>query len=240
MLEVTTLEGKKFLDIGSGSGLFSLAARRLGAEVVSFDYDPQSVACTEELRRRYFASDTKWRVTSGSVLDPAFLKSLGTFDIVYSWGVLHHTGKMWDALGNVAPLVARGGRLLIAIYNDQGDLSRMWLIIKRLYNALPDLMRTPFCLIVMSPVVMLSFLLWCLRLRPLEFFRRIKDYGTKSLRGMSYWHDLVDWVGGYPFEVAKPEEIFQFFRIRGFKLENLSTVGGRLGCNQFVFSASGT
>lgn len=47
------LKGTRFLDVGSGSGLFSLAARRLGATVHSFDYDPQSVACTEELRHRY-------------------------------------------------------------------------------------------------------------------------------------------------------------------------------------------
>ena len=44
MLEVDDLCGKRFLDIGSGSGLFSLAARRLGASVYSFDYDPRSVA----------------------------------------------------------------------------------------------------------------------------------------------------------------------------------------------------
>ena len=57
MLKVEGLTGKSFLDIGSGSGLFSLAARRLGARVHSFDYDPQSVACTAELKRRYFEGD---------------------------------------------------------------------------------------------------------------------------------------------------------------------------------------
>src|SRR5690349_14790038 len=118
MLEVTNLEGKSFLDVGSGSGLFSLAARRLGARVHSFDYDPQSVACGQELKRRYFADDPLWRVEQGSVLDRDYLNPLGSFDVVYSWGVLHHTGAMWEALGNVAPLVAEGGRLFIAIYND--------------------------------------------------------------------------------------------------------------------------
>src|SRR4051812_24922114 len=69
MLGESTLHGRRFLDAGSGSGLFSLAARRLGARVLSFDFDPHSVACTEELRRRYFPNDTDWRVESGSVLD---------------------------------------------------------------------------------------------------------------------------------------------------------------------------
>src|SRR5207302_10440486 len=98
MLEVEGLAGKSFLDIGSGSGLFSLAARRLGARVHSFDYDPQSVACAAELRRRYFPNDEDWVVEPGSALDEAYLNRLGTFDIVYSWGVLHHTGAMWQAL----------------------------------------------------------------------------------------------------------------------------------------------
>ena len=137
MLGVTDLRGKSFLDVGSGSGLFSLAARRLGARVYSFDYDPQSVGCTEELRRRYFPSDGDWTVEPGSALDTDYLGRLGKFDIVYSWGVLHHTGAMWDALANVAPLVQEGGTLFIAIYNDQGKTSRRWLAVKRTYNRLP-------------------------------------------------------------------------------------------------------
>src|SRR5918911_286314 len=91
MLECEDLKGRSFLDIGSGSGLFSLAARRLGARVHSFDYDPHSVACTMELRRRFCPEDAAWTVETGSALDADYLKRLGRFDVVYSWGVLHHT-----------------------------------------------------------------------------------------------------------------------------------------------------
>lgn len=230
MLRVDTLAGLSFLDIGSGSGLFSLAARKLGARVHSFDYDPNSVNCTKELRRRYFPNDAQWVVESGSILDPSYVRSLGRFDIVYSWGVLHHTGHMWEALENAIIPAGPHSKLFIAIYNDQGTSSRRWTWVKQTYNSLPKPLR--------FMVVWPSFwvLYWrdvvkdFIRLRP---FQTLRQYGKG--RGMTLYRDLIDWVGGYPFEVAKPEEIFNFYRARGFQLIALTTAGGSLGCNEFVF-----
>lgn len=125
------LDGLRFLDIGCRSGLFSLAARRLGAQVYSFDYDAQSVACAIELRRRFSPGDSDWVIDRGSILDPEYVSSLGQFDIVYAWGVLHHTGSMWQAMQRCADLVTRRGQLLIAIYNDQGYISDRWKRIKK-------------------------------------------------------------------------------------------------------------
>lgn len=235
MLEAENLAGKSFLDIGCGSGLFSLAARRLGARVHSFDYDPQSVACARELRRRFRPDDADWRIEAGSALDADYLTSLGTWDIVYSWGVLHHTGAMRQALENAAPLVAPGGLLFIAIYNDQGGWSRRWRAIKRLYNKLPRPLRPLWTLAVMGPRELKFLALATLKGRPWIYFDNIFHYAERSLRGMSYWHDMVDWIGGYPFEVARPEEIFDFYRQRGFMLRRLKTCGGGVACNEFVF-----
>jgi SAM-dependent methyltransferase len=230
LLDAPDLPGKSFLDAGCGSGLFSLAARRLGARVRSFDYDPQAAACAEELKRRFFPSDPDWTIGTGSVLDEPFIASIGTHDVVYSWGVLHHTGAMFKAMEIVARAVAPDGLLVVSIYNDQGWASRVWRSIKKTYNLLPR----PLRFLVLIPCLIR---LWCprmcidmLRFKP---FHTWIHYGRN--RGMSPWHDLVDWVGGYPFEVAKPADIQAFYETRGFELVRMKTVGRKLGCNEFVF-----
>lgn len=233
MLEFVDLHGRTFLDIGSGSGLFSLAARRMGAKVTSFDYDPQSVSCALELKRRYFNNDDDWQILSGSVLDTEFLSTLGKFDIVYSWGVLHHTGDMWTSLSNAAQCVEKNGTLFISLYNDQGGASKRWNRIKKIYNKLPAAAKTPFAGLVFLPIEIRMFLVHLVRRQPLKYFTNIRDYGEN--RGMSWWHDKIDWIGGYPFEVSKPEQVFEFYKSRGFELKKITTKAGGHGCNQFVF-----
>lgn len=229
-LEVSDLRGKRFLDIGSGSGLFSLAARRLGAQVVSFDFDPQSVASTAELKRRYFADDADWQILEGSVLDRLFLESLGTFDVVYSWGVLHHTGQMWEAIRSAITRVAAGGTLFLAIYNDQGLASKMWRTTKKTYNRLPASLRflvlVPAFLRLWGPTTVKDLL----RGKPGQTWRTYR-----SQRGMSAWHDVVDWVGGYPFEVASVSAMTEFLRPYGFEPAQIKDCGRGHGCNEFVF-----
>lgn len=232
-LHLDDLAGMSFLDIGSGSGLFSLAARRLGATVHSFDYDLDSVACTRILKEKFHADNDSWRIERGSALDESYVRALGLFDIVYSWGVLHHTGDLYRALDVARLPVKPGGRLLVAIYNDQGAVSKRWAYLKRAHARSPR--------VVKFAIELTTFVVTWLRCVPLDIvrlkpFRTVNAWRSYSrVRGMSPWHDVVDWAGGFPFEVAPPEAIFRFFRDRGFRLEDLKTCGGGKGCNEFLF-----
>lgn len=179
-----------------------------------------------ELRSRYSALDPDWTIETGSVLDKSYLASLGTFDVVYSWGVLHHTGDLWKALANASGPVAPEGTLFVAIYNDQGWISGYWRFVKKTANR--GRLGRWSMVAVHAPYLFLGRFL----------FRTLSGQGAPE-RGMSLWYDMIDWVCGYPTEMARPEEVFHYFRTRGFTLRSLKTCGGRHGCNEFVFSRPG-
>lgn len=225
------LQGKTFVDVGCGSGLFSLAAFRLGAaRVVSVDIDESSVWCAKHLRGLE-GEPAEWEILTGSALDPDFIGNLGRFDIVYSWGVLHHTGDMWKAIENVIRLVASGGRFYIAIYNDNPHLlegsSAFWVKAKYLYNRAPTLLKRGW------EAVYTAYYKLGLRAHGIDPEKYINAYD--SLRGMSFATDIRDWIGGYPYEYARTHEMRAFFWQRGFRC--IKEVAARsIGCNEFLFT----
>lgn len=225
------IRGKRFLDVGCGSGLFSLCARAAGCKVVSFDYDQDSVSCAEALRNRYYPGDTDWTVLQGSVLDTEFLRSLDTHDIVYAWGVLHHTGDMWSALDNVVGLTRNGGALCVAIYNDCGLRSKVWHEIKRFYNFN----------VVTKAVTSMVFVPYLLGRRAIASIRAGENLFTtyNRERGMHVLTDIMDWIGGYPYEYATYEQIVRFYSERGFVASKVIPTEG-IGNHQFSFVRNAT
>jgi len=234
------LSGKSFLDIGCGSGLFSYAAYSLGAaRVVSFDIDPYSVECCKQLRG--LAHDPpSWAVQQGSILDKTFIENLETYDIVYSWGVLHHTGKMWEAVENAMTLVSPDGYLYIALYNKivgrngrPSWIHEFWLTIKKTYNKYPWVGRYIF-----EPAAVSAYLVMLLFMR-MNPYKYVREY--KSHRGMSWRTDATDWLGGYPYEFAAVDEVFSFVRSYdpSFQLINIKTTSGR-GLNWYLFKKPAT
>ncbi len=230
-LKIEDLQGKKFLDIGCGSGLFSYSAHRLGAEqIISFDVDPFSVQCCKYLHQKA-GSPENWQVLEGSILDPKFTKSFGTFDIVYSWGVLHHTGSMWEAIKNAASRVHSGGGFYIALYNKTSGLngSRLWLKIKRFYNFLPKPGKR------ILEVIYSAYFCLAKLIRLKNPMAEINNY--QSNRGMEFMTDMRDWLGGYPYEFATTDEVTDFMKLHfpHFKLINIESTTGT-GNNLFLFS----
>ena len=232
MLGVTSLSKKSFIDVGSGSGLSSLAAKNLGARVTSFDFDQSSVWCTSELKNRFYKDDKSWVVMHGSVLDKTFLNGLGKFDVVYSWGVLHHTGKMWFAIDNCLGLVKEKGIFFLAIYNDQGIKSHFWWIIKLFYNKLPKILQKPFAFSTDFFVKFLILLKYTLKFKPMIILGPMLNY--KQTRGMSMLSDIVDWYGGFPYEFTTFEYLVNYIQNKGFVLQK-GKKASSLGCHELVF-----
>ena len=231
LLQRDTLAGLSFADVGSGSGLFSLAARRLGARVHSFDFDAGSVLCTAGLRDRHFPGDADWTVEQGSILDRDYVRRLGLFDVAYSWGVLHHTGAMRDALQAAAEMVAPGGLFAFALYH-RTRMCGFWRWEKRWYaGASPAAQRR-------ARGVYASLLRLRFRLTGGDFGSYVANYRSK--RGMDFVHDVHDWMGGYPYESISAPEVDALMQRLGFaRLHGMATpttIGFfGSGCDEYLY-----
>lgn len=245
---------KILIDIGCGSGIFSFNALRMGCKkVISFDVDPRSVEATRLTKEKFgnlLSEDAQWEIFEGSILDSGLISRLkGQGDIVYSWGVLHHTGNMWQAIENAASLVKPGGYFIIAIYN-KAPSSEYWLKVKEIYNKLPAFFKLLTACAFYSYMIFRKFLSYFKSIilnQPKHF--KLRDIFRKE-RGMSVFYDMVDWLGGYPYEYATVAEIKNFVEEMGFILvkaptripEAKRTILNRFyftgtGCNEFVFKS---
>jgi 2-polyprenyl-6-hydroxyphenyl methylase/3-demethylubiquinone-9 3-methyltransferase len=231
------LQGKRFLDIGCGSGLHSLAALRLGAsEVVALDIDPESVATTRQLLQLH-ASGLRWSTLEASVFDLR-ADSLGRFDVVYSWGVLHHTGDMYRALRAAAALVAPQGQFIFALYR-RTWLCWLWKHEKRWYAAASPAAQAR----ARAVYVGLHRTMYALTNRG-SFRSYLANY-TKKKRGMDFYHDVHDWLGGWPYESISPLQTDRFMQQLGMRQMRAFVYAGTAtgllgsGCDEYVYSPGG-
>lgn len=209
LLGLESLVGKSFLDIGCGSGIHALAALRLGAKTVkAIDVDQTSVACARQVIGSRWHRDNI-EVEVQNVFDLS-AESTGQFDIVYSWGVLHHTGDMWGAIEAASQMVKQDGLFVIAIYR-KTPCCGFWKMEKRFFTKAGPAVRG----VLVYAYIALRMLGDIVRLKnPLGRFRQ----GDANKRGMKWYTDVVDWLGGYPYESATPREIRKFVEPLGFDL----------------------
>jgi predicted RNA methylase len=228
-----SIQGRTFLDIGCGSGLFSLAALRLGCQrLLAVDLDPNSVQTTRKTLERYAPAGANWDCRRISVfdLDPA---KVGTFDIVYSWGVLHHTGAMYKAIEKASAMVKPEGMLTLALYG-KTPFCGLWRIEKRIYSRSPKWVQRAIEK-VYSAVVAAR-----LALKGESLKKRRETYFQQ--RGMDMYHDTRDWLGGYPYESISPQEAMTFMHklgfepIRSFVCPSIGLLGA--GCDEYSFTKS--
>jgi 2-polyprenyl-6-hydroxyphenyl methylase/3-demethylubiquinone-9 3-methyltransferase len=215
------IKGKTFLDIGCGSGIFAIAASLAGAaKVVGIDISRESIEVSIN-NKKIYATCGSIDFIHKSVLDDDILQ-LGRFDIVYSWGVLHHTGDMWRAIDVATRLVSADSLFVIAIYNKHWSCG-FWKMIKRFYNISPSIVRR--LMIWFFFVVIATAKLIVTHKNPFK----------KQKRGMSFYYDVIDWVGGYPYEYASPDEVIN--HVQKLRFECIKTVKPAVptGCNEFVF-----
>ncbi|MGD9211472.1 MAG: class I SAM-dependent methyltransferase [Desulfobacteraceae bacterium] len=224
-LDKNYVSGKTILDIGSGSGIHSLAFYLLDAKTVySFDFDEYSVEATRSLWEKE-GKPKNWIVSHGSILDKEYLKSFNEdFDIVYSWGVLHHTGAMWEAINSSINLVNPGGKLWISLYA-KGPRYSKDLALKQRYNSASQIGKK----------WMISKKIGRNMFSRLRHFKNPFTWNEKKSRGMNVYHDIVDWLGGLPYEVASENEVLGVCREKGLILERIK-VNGEGACSIYVFS----
>lgn len=200
--------GKTFLDIGCGSGLFSLAALKLGFEkVLAIDIDADSVQATTSLLSRYIPAN-RWDCRKISVFDLE-PNLVGHFDVVYSWGVLHHTGDMKKAISLACHMVKPEGTIILALYR-KTLMCHFWKWEKRLYNNGPAWFPTT------ARIIYKALFLAGLLLRGKNIRQYLSHY--QKNRGMNWHHNVIDWLGGYPYESISPEELKQLANDLGFQV----------------------
>jgi len=218
-INIEDLKNYRVIDIGCGSGLSSLSFTKLGCkELISFDYDQESVNATKITKNKFIKFQENWNVYQDSILNDNLIDKYGTFDIVYSWGVLHHTGNLWKAINNSISLCKENGYVWLALYND-GPTYSQDLKLKITFNNSNRNDKIK----ILKKYISLNWPNWSPK--------KLLEYDS---RGMNKYNDAIDWLGGYPYEVVNYSNVISYFEKHNFEVINLFIGGGR-GCSTYLF-----
>ena len=218
-----SIEGKEFLDIGCGTGLFGIAAAKLkAASVTGIDANERCISLSKKNTERFAPEYKGISFMVASILDRKRIEDfVNGFDIVYAWGSLHHTGNMKEAITIASRTVKQDGLFVIAIYNKHFT-SIIWKYIKRVYNISPRFIKG---LMVYFFAIIIFVAKWLVTGKnPFE-----------QRRGMDFYYNVIDWVGGYPYEYASRDEIVSLVTGLGFSLKKFIPAHVPTGCNEYVF-----
>ena len=215
------VKGKKVLDAGSGSGMVSIAFAVMGASVTGVDITSK---CIENGRKRAKAFGVECRFVQS---DLTMLDLHEDFDIIYSWGVLHHTADAKASFFRLVEHLRPGGEIIIAVYL-RTAFSSFWNFSRVFYQSSPGFAKTAFR---RSASVLLN---------GYDAVRKaLMKKERYMLRGTSNEELVNDWFGVPHRTFHTYTEVYEWFREKGLDYRLVNPATGRFkSTSNFVVRGS--
>lgn len=216
------VKGKRVLDGGSGSGMVSVAFALMGADVTGVDITPK---CVENGYKRAEHYGVKCKFINESLVTLDL--SNEHFDIIYSWGVLHHTEDARQSFFSLARHLREGGEIIVAVYL-KTKISWFWNFARIFYQNAPTVFKTIFLNI------------GSVFLNIVDLFRKIIFNKERyMMRGTNNKEILNDWFGVPHRTFHSYNEVFKWFDENGLDCKLINPATGRFkSTSNFVVRGS--
>lgn len=222
------IENKIVLDAGCGTGIAAISFKKLGAnKVIGIDISKKSLLTAKKLAEE---AGVKLKFITGDLLN---LPLKGNFDIIHSFGALHHTGDTKGAFANLINLLGENGQFYLALYW-RTRLTFLHQFIRKILRLLPESAWEPIS----------------------KFITKFMVGKKKTQRGFDGYGEALDWLCVPHRDHYRPEEIKKWFKeynmqsellvkqtgrfkstsnfvIRGFKVQDKKTFYNNLWLNQW-------